>query len=174
LRPFGVAQTISTLVKLLAANERRGGAAVSLRRLFLFEVTMADDELKAPALRHGAYARSPRALKARSRKVGWLVRKMRTVCPWFEESDLPACRAWAEMEVVASRVFAAIVEGDILNAKGEPKRLLDIHRAIRLAQLSYERELGLTPAARKALRASGKPAFDIIGEIARARDDGEE
>src|SRR5258708_22815429 len=101
---------------------------------------MADEDIHLPAVRpqHGLYAKSPGVLTDRARKVGRLVRKMRDLCPWFEESDVPACKAWAELEVLGSLVFAAIMAGDdLLNAKGEPKKLLDTYRALRLAQLSH-------------------------------------
>ena len=100
---------------------------------------MADDSNSLPAVRHGLYAKSPRVLAARARKVGRLVRRMRDLCPWFEDSDVPACKAWAELQVVGDRILTAVMSGDITNSKGEPKRLIDVHRAIRLAQLSYAR-----------------------------------
>ncbi len=77
-----------------------------------------------------------------------LVRKLRVEMPWIAQADLPACRAWAELEILGSRAFAELDANGITNEAGEPRRLLGEFRQLRQAQLAYERELELTPAAR--------------------------
>ena len=48
----------------------------------------------------------------------------------------------------------------------EVRKLVDSHRTMKLAQLAYARELGLTPAARMALKATGTHApFDLPAEM---------
>lgn len=110
----------------------------------------------------GLYVRASKGLKLRDRKTQLLARKVRSVLTWLEPSDFPAVRAWAELEVLATQVFAVLRAGSVVNAAGEGKRLLDDYRKLRLAQAVYSRELGMTPAARMALKATGtRSAFDL-------------
>ena len=52
------------------------------------------------------------------------------------------------------------------HAAGDGQRLLHDYRQLRLAQLAYSRELGMTPAARMALQATGtRSAFDLPSEM---------
>jgi phage terminase small subunit len=120
---------------------------------------------------HGLYAKSPTALAIRSRKVARLVRRLRVVAPWIEPADLPTSRAYCELEIMAASVFAELMRAGVTNPEGEPRRLLDAHRQIRQAQLAYARELGLTPAARRAVVGSGKRALDLAAEFVRETDD---
>jgi hypothetical protein len=46
----------------------------------------------------------------------------------------------------------------IINGKGDPRRLQSDFRQLRQAQLAYARELGMTPAARMAIKATGTHA----------------
>jgi hypothetical protein len=113
------------------------------------------------------YSRSPSALKIRARKVRRLVERLRQTMPWLEPSDIPACRAWAELEILSAGVFAALTTDGFTNNEGEPRRLLSEFRQLRQAQLAYERELGMTPAARMALKANGtRAALDLAAALA--------
>lgn len=115
----------------------------------------------------GLYVKSPNGLKLRDRKTQRLVRKMRAAMHWLEDADVPACRAWAQLEILADRAFAYLHALDIVNAKGETRRLVDDIRKLRLAQLAYARELGMTPAARMVIKATGtRAALDIVGALA--------
>jgi hypothetical protein len=106
-------------------------------------------------------------MRVRHRKVRRLVEKMRSEMPWLERSDLPACRAWAELEILGANAFSELLGTGLLNAEGEPRRLLTDYRQLRQIQLSYERELGMTPAARIAIKASGTQAvFDLVAAMA--------
>ena len=110
-------------------------------------------------------------MRIRHRKVRRLVEKMRTAMPWLETSDLPACRAWAELEILGANAFSELLTMGLLNAKGEPRRLLTDYRQLRQVQLSYERELGMTPAARMTIKASGtKAALDLAAAMANSED----
>lgn len=127
-------------------------------------------------VKHGAYARVPSAMDIRGRKVARLVRRMRSVMPWLEDSDLPACRSWAELEIVGAALFAGIVKegATYTDDKGDvaARRLVDDHRKNRIAKLTYEHELGMTPVARMALKASGThAALDLAAIMAQAGDD---
>lgn len=115
----------------------------------------------------GLYVKSPNGLKLRDRRVQRLVRKMTVAMPWLEPTDIPACRAWAEFEVLAGQVYAALRAMGVVNAKGEGRRLLHDYRLLRQAQAIFARELGLTPAARMALKTSGHGAeIDITARLA--------
>jgi hypothetical protein len=109
--------------------------------------------------------------QATSRKVQRLVERLRGVMPWLEQSDLPACRAWAELEILSTTVFAELHRNGILNTEGEPRRLLGEFRQLRQAQLAFERELGMTPAARMAIKANGtRAAFDLAAAMAKVNE----
>lgn len=128
---------------------------------------------------HGAYTRARSAMDIRGRKVARLVRRMRTVMPWLEDSDLPACRSWAELEIVGAALFAGIVKEGATHTddKGDvaARRLVEDHRKNRIAKLAYERELGMTPVARMALKTSSTHmALDLAAVMAQEPDEGEE
>jgi len=118
-----------------------------------------------PALTHGLYARSPGALEVRGRKVARLMRRLRVVAPWIEPSDESTARAYCELEIMGAQIFAALSKMDdavVRTSKDgkdlEVRKLVDSHRTMKLAQLAYARELGLTPAARMAIKATGTHA----------------
>ncbi len=137
----------------------------------------AQDERLASGVRRartGLYLKAASGLRLRHRRVRRLVEKMRRVLPWLEPSDIPAARAWAEFEILGASIFAELVVNGVTNSEGEPRRLLTELRQLRQAQLAYERELGLTPASRMAIRASGTRAqFDLALAIVQAGKDEE-
>lgn len=117
----------------------------------------------------GLYVRALPGLRLRDKKVERLARKVRGLMAWLEPSDWPAVRAWCELEILAEQVYAALRTLGVLNSKGEGKRLLDDYRKLRTTQAIFSRELGMTPAARMALKVNGtKAAFDLVGRMARA------
>jgi len=120
----------------------------------------------------GLYVRAESGLRLRSRKVRRLTRKMQVAMPWLSPSDLPACRAWAELEILGAHVFADLATKGITTDKGEPRRLLSEYRQLRQTQLSYERDLGMTPAARVSLNVgvSRSRALDKQGIDASPED----
>ena len=123
------------------------------------------------AAKHSLYVKSPDGLRLRYRRVRRLVRKMQAVMPWLDPADDPACRAWAELEILGAHAFADLMERGLTNKKGNPRRLLGEFRMIRQAQLGYERDLGMTPASRMALRVddSRGRALDAASEVQRLR-----
>lgn len=92
----------------------------------------------------GLYMKAPSGMRLRHRKVRRLVEKMRAEMPWLESSDIPACRAWAELEILGASALNELVDGGLLNDEGEPRRLLSDFRQLRQLQLAYERDLGMT------------------------------
>jgi hypothetical protein len=100
---------------------------------------------------------------------------MRAAMHWLEPSDLPTCRAWAELEFLAGQVYAVLRTLGVVNPKGEGRRLLDDYRKLRQTQAVYARELGMTPAARMAIKASGtRAALDLAGAMAKHANDVED
>lgn len=98
---------------------------------------------------------------------------MKKEMPWLQPSDTPAMKSWAELEVLSATVFAWLLRMNVINADGEPRRLLSEHRQLKIAQLAFARELGMTPAARMAIKANGtNAALDIVGQM-QAADDAE-
>jgi hypothetical protein len=63
-------------------------------------------------LEYCVYVRSKPGLRLRDRKVERLARKMRGRMPWLEDSDMPAARAWAELEYLCGSVYAEIRNQD--------------------------------------------------------------
>jgi hypothetical protein len=119
----------------------------------------------------GLYVKAAPGLKLRDRRVLRLAGKVRAVMPWLEPSDLPTVRAWAELEVLAGQVYAALRGFGVLNREGEARRLLDDYRKLRQTQVVLARELGMTPAARMAIKANGtKAALDLAAAMATAED----
>lgn len=122
---------------------------------------------RGQSARTGLYVRGSNGLKLRDQRVRKLVHRMRAVMPWLEDSDLPVCRAWAELETLSSRVFAELREGGVINSNGDARRLLDDYRKLRQTQVTLSRELGMTPAARMAIKASGTRApLDLAAAMA--------
>ena len=125
----------------------------------------------------GYYTKSPKGLKLMDRLVQKIVAKMRELCDWLEPCDLPLLRRWAELELHATRIngFLKII-GEVNSTTGEPRRLLDEHRKVALAQATIGAQLGLSPASRMAIKVNGtRAAFDLPGSMARAAtEDAEE
>jgi len=99
---------------------------------------------------------------------------MRELLPYLTEQDVPCCRGWAEAELIGAALFAAIMkDGATFKTEGgdiAARRVVNDWRAMKLLQLAYERELGLTPAARATLRAAtkGQSEFDLVAAMASA------
>ena len=124
-----------------------------------------------PQSASGLYVRSPNGIKVRDERVRRLVRKMRNQMPWLEDSDVPTCRAYAEIEVLASRAYSILSSVGLINREGEPVRLLTDFRLLRQTQLSYANALGMSPAARMAIKANGTRApFDLAAALAAPAD----
>ncbi len=77
-----------------------------------------------------------------------------------------------QLEILCSRAYAALRERELVNPKGDSRRLLDDYRRLVSVQVVVSRELGLTPAARLAIKQSSKDApVDLVGEFARDASD---
>jgi hypothetical protein len=112
------------------------------------------------------YVKSAGGLKLRDEKTRRLVRRMRIAMPWLEDADEPTARGWAQIEIMADMAHQVLRTIGIINGKGDPRRLLSEFRQLRQAQLAYARELGMTPAARMAIKATGANApFDLPAEM---------
>lgn len=120
--------------------------------------------------RHGLYVQSKSGLVLRDRKVRRLLAKVRRALPWLEPSDDAACRAWCELEILSAHVFADIVKNGATTASGDPRRLLSEYRGLRGLQLTYERELGMTPSARAALGIQVKTLQGMSAEDYAAQE----
>src|SRR5882762_8132555 len=72
----------------------------------------------------GLYVQSAPGLRRRDQAVRRLTRKMRAAMPWLQDCDVPTCRAWAEIEILASRAYVILASVGLTNREGEPLRLL--------------------------------------------------
>jgi hypothetical protein len=114
----------------------------------------------------GLYVKAAPGLRLRDRKVTRLAMRVRAALPWLTSADAPCLRAWCEFEFLAGQVYAALRALGVLNKAQEARRLLDDYRHLRLAQVVLARELGLTPAARQALKVgSDGMAFDLAEQV---------
>lgn len=114
---------------------------------------------------HGLYARSPRALELRDRRVQRMARRLRLLCPWLEPSDAPQLRAFCQLEVLATRVYAVLTAEGVLTGQGDGKKLVAEYRQLRATQSGIASTLGLTPASRRAIKM--RKGFDLAAEFSR-------
>jgi phage terminase small subunit len=115
----------------------------------------------------GLYVRAARGLQFRDERVRRMLRKLRAAAPRLEPSDLMIARRFCEIEVSISQVYAAMRTQGVLTPDGEARSLVDIHRRLAQTQAMLARELGLSPAARLAIKASGtKAALDLVAAMA--------
>ena len=130
------------------------------------------DEQPVKYTRSGVYLKARPGLILRDRRARRLTEKIRSFCPWLKDSDTPTVRAYAEMEVLTSQLYAALRHAGVLSPDQQgARRLLDDYRRMRTMQLAYAQALGLTPAARRALQDadhSEKSALRLV-EDAEAR-----
>jgi hypothetical protein len=118
------------------------------------------------AVSSGLYIKAAPGLKLRDRRVTRLAVKVRAVLPWLQPSDFPTVRAWCELEYLCNQVYAALRAYGVTNPRGKARTLLDEYRKLRSVQLQYSRELGMGPASRQALKASGdNAAFDLAEQV---------
>jgi Phage terminase, small subunit len=73
--------------------------------------------------------------------------------------------------VLSREAYAKLHEDGILNAEGQPRALLDVYQRLRKTQLTFEREFGMTPASRAALRTNGRRTdFDLAAAMTEAAE----
>jgi phage terminase small subunit len=116
----------------------------------------------------GFYVKSRSSRKLRDLTIRRLTLKMRARMPWLEDADLPVCRAWAELEVLSTRVYAELREHGLLNGTGEARKLVDIYRTLRQTQLHFATQLGMTPQSRIAMQSNSRN-LDVDIEAAVGR-----
>ena len=129
------------------------------------------------AAQHGLYTRDKDALKLRARAVRRLVEKAYVQCPWLTATDRSTVQAWAETVKLKAVCFVAlersnpylVKDGDIVG-----RRLLTDYMRLGNLELSYAKELGLTPHARLSLGIKHLEAGDLAAEMAAARQQGAE
>jgi len=115
----------------------------------------------------GIYSTSKKNVQLRDAQVRYLLRKLRDLCPWLERSDLYVMRRFCELELLASRAYAALRASELTNNEGQSKRLLDDYRKLASLQIVVARELALSPAARQAIGANraGEP-LGLVAQFA--------
>jgi hypothetical protein len=115
-----------------------------------------------------APASRSRKVAKRDHRVRRLAGHLRKVMPWLAEPDSPAVVAWAELEVLAREAYSKLRETGILTDSGEPRQLLESYQRLRKTQLSYERELGMTPRSRAEISGgTSRVTIDAVAERVR-------
>jgi hypothetical protein len=111
------------------------------------------------------YIRAVQGVKQRDKRTSHLANRVMALCPWLGDSDRPALRVWCQFEWVAEQVFLELKQHGLFtkNEAGvsEARRLVDDFRKLRMAQLSYSAQLGLTVAARAAIKAGSGKELDL-------------
>lgn len=122
---------------------------------------------RKPQISTGIYAVSKKSRRLRDAQTRYVMRKVRILCPFIRPEDIWIARRFAELEYLASRCYAALRDSEIVNGKGESKRLLTDYRRLVQTQLALANALGLSPAARMAIKASSTTAaLDLVGQLA--------
>jgi len=82
---------------------------------------------------HGAYA-TVSASRLRQRKLRRKVAMLKRQFPVLANKPDHLIQRYAEIDLIAAKVFAALVDDDVVGDTGEPRRLLNEHR-LYLAEL---------------------------------------
>jgi hypothetical protein len=77
---------------------------------------------KGQHIKRALYVKAENGLRFRDRKIGRLLEKMRSLMPWLEESDIPACRAWAQCEVMVDMAYAILQSVDHPKCRSSTRR----------------------------------------------------
>jgi hypothetical protein len=117
----------------------------------------------ARGVRHGLYAKSERAIKARNQGVRRIMNHMLAIAPWLAETDRAALRAWCELEWLTRRVMLVLTQPDL--DRDATLKWSAEYRALRQTQNTIGNGLGLNAASRKQL-ASASKIIDIVPELA--------
>ena len=118
------------------------------------------------------YRRAVNGAKQRNAEFRRLFAAVRRSLPWIEKADLPAVASWVELELICNAAFDALSETGLLRTDseardGDVKQLANTYQAMRKTQLAYSRELGMTPAARMAIKLTGtRVALDLAAQLA--------
>jgi hypothetical protein len=114
---------------------------------------------------------SKEVLAVRLRSIQRITGQVYNVMPWLSEADRPTVRSWAELEIITSDVFNNLMREGILqkDESGNPRQLLTVYRQLKQTQLTYEKELLMTPAARAAAlgKDGGGAPIDLVAHFAK-------
>ena len=121
------------------------------------------------AVTTGLYSRSGRFMRLRDGQVTNYVRRIKAICPWLERQDLFLLRRFAQCELLCDVLYGQLRDKGPLTTAGEAKRLVGEWRKLVQTQGMLANQLGLSPAARAALKAdpSNPAAIDISPERAQ-------
>jgi len=122
------------------------------------------------ATRTGLYASSTKFKRLRDVQVRYYVARIARQCgSYMLKQDLFLLRRFAQLELLCDVTYAQLREKGVFNKEGEAKRLLGEYRKLVLAQGVIGAQLGLSPAARRALKddPANPAAIDISPERAQ-------
>ena len=77
--------------------------------------------MSEPTATRALYVALKKRTAVRDRRVYRLLGKMRALCPWLSDSDGPACRAWAEMEIIATVAYGRLRDEGLTTPAGVPR-----------------------------------------------------
>ena len=77
--------------------------------------------MSKPTITKALYVVLKKGTAVRDRRVYRLLGKMRALCPWRSDSDAPACRAWAEMEIISTVAYGRLRDEGLATPAGVPR-----------------------------------------------------
>ena len=75
--------------------------------------------MRGGVIKHGLYVKAADHPSRRDQRVRRLVFRMRAAMPWLEDSDIPACRGWAELEILSTTKLAELRRGRFAREHGD-------------------------------------------------------
>jgi len=96
------------------------------------------------------------------RAVRRTVIKYRRLGPWLKQTDLPALKAFAQLERLSAEAYEKIRRDGLVRADGTPHPLLERFNSLRRTQALYLQMLGLSPGARRELLAGRERESDVV------------
>jgi hypothetical protein len=102
-----------------------------------------------------------RRVQKRDQRVRRILRAARVVMPWLSDVDVPALRAWAELEVLSRQAYDKIRERGIVADDGTPYALVETYQRLRKTQLSFETQLAMTPKSRADIQGGGRASLPL-------------
>ena len=119
--------------------------------------------------RTGLYAVSTKFKRLRDAQIRYYTVRIKMQCPWLAKEDIFLTRRFAQAEMLLDVIYGQLRDKGPLTKDGEAKRLVGEWRKLVQTQGMLANQLGLSPAARAALKAdpSNPSAIDISPERAQ-------
>lgn len=141
------------------SSAQSGKAVQKYAKTSLYSKPAADGGIREP-------------LRVRAERVRRMVERIRKAHPHLASKRFDdALRSFCELEILSQTIFAWLMKLQVVNGEGEPRRLLDEHRRMKLAALEYGKQLGLTPASVVGMTGGDPNGDDLAAMCAKHVND---